>query len=190
MTPLPDSICERLKHFPNFFWWPHLTTLTLSPAIGLKIRTKALSCQTPAVFMENLRIQFLLSSSLLVDGSCPGPRSWPSPQHRRPPTGWEWSGNRWRPTSWTPASHSHTHPRPILRSKNLTEGVRKIAKIFGEIPSESIHPLLLVWAFPQSFCWRQAPRQNFSSPFVGLKMPLKLFLEIFYLTQTPSSRLE
>ena len=65
MAPLPDSICERLKHFPNFFWWPHLTILTGSPAIGSKIRTKALSCQTPAVFMENLIIQFLLSSSLL-----------------------------------------------------------------------------------------------------------------------------
>ena len=112
MAPLPDSICERLKHFPNFFWWPHLTTLTLSPAIGLKIRTKALSCQTPAVFMENLIIQFLLSSSLLVDGSCPGPRSWPSPQHCQGPTA-HWVGVEWEPgwevewefSSTLPATH-------------------------------------------------------------------------------------
>ena len=94
MTHLNDSICEILKHFPNFFWWPHFPILTLSPAIGSKIRTKALSCQTPAVFMENLIIQFLLSSSLLVDGSWLGPSIWPSPQHCQGPTGWESSGNQ------------------------------------------------------------------------------------------------
>ena len=110
MAPLPDSICERLKHFPNFFWWPHLTILTLSPAIGSKIRTKALSCQTPAVFMENLRIQFLLSSSLLVDGSCPGPRSWPSPQHCQGPTA-HWVGVEWEPGwEWSGSSPQHCRP--------------------------------------------------------------------------------
>ena len=44
--------------------------------------------------MENLILQFLLSSSLLVDGSCPGPSSWPSPQRRWGPTRWESSGNQ------------------------------------------------------------------------------------------------
>ena len=62
--------------------------------------------------MENLIIQFLLSSSLLVDGSCPGPRSWPSPQHCQGPTA-HWVGVEWEPgwevewefSSTLPATH-------------------------------------------------------------------------------------